>query len=191
MTNQPGIDRNSRTDVGRTDVDRDRSANPDANPDPLTGAPGSHPVGTGVGAAAGGAAGAALGSIVPGIGTVIGGVVGTIVGATGGGLVGKEVAESLNPSQEDAYWRENYKTRPYYSTDVAYDDYAPAYRYGWESRSRFADRKYSDVENDLGSGWDKAKAHSSLGWDKAKAAAQDAWDRADRSASGSNRRDIP
>jgi hypothetical protein len=193
MTNQPGTDRstNSRSDVGRTDIDRDRTRNPDANPDPITGAPGSHPIGTGVGAAAGGAAGAAVGSIVPGIGTVIGGVVGAIVGATGGGLVGKEVAESINPSAEDAYWRENYKTRPYYSADTSYDDYAPAYRYGWESRSQFADRKYNDVESDLGGGWEKAKANSRLGWEKAKAATRDAWDRADRTASGTDRRDVP
>lgn len=185
-SNQPGTDRN-RTNIGRTDVDRDRTRNPDA----ITGAPGSHPIGTGVGAAAGGAAGAAIGSIVPGVGTAIGGVVGAIVGATGGGLIGKEVAESINPSVEDAYWRDNYKTRPYYSADTDYDEYAPAYRYGWESRSQYAGRKYDEVENDLASGWEKTKAKSRLGWEKAKAATRDAWDRADRTLTGTDRRDIP
>ena len=190
-TNQPGTDRSNRTDVGRTDLDRDRSTNPDSNPDPITGAPRSHPVGTGVGAAAGGAAGAAIGSIVPGVGTAVGGVIGAIVGATGGGLVGKEVAERINPSVEDAYWRENYKSRPYYSSDATYDDYAPAYRYGWESRSRYSEHKYNDVENDLATGWEKVKANSRLGWEKAKAATRDAWDRADRTVTGNDRRDVP
>jgi len=184
----------SRTDVGRTDADRDaRTNNPDANRDPITGAPGSHPVGTGVGAlgggAAGAAAGAAIGSVVPGAGTVVGGVIGAVVGATGGGLAGKGVAEQVNPTAEDAYWRENYKTRPYYSADTSYDDYAPAYRYGWESRSRYAGRRFDDVESDLGSGWDKAKAKSRLGWEKAKMATRDAWDRIENSTTRDDRDD--
>lgn len=190
-TNQPGTDRINRTDAGRTDLDRDRSTNPDANPDPITGAPGSHPIGTGVGAAVGGAAGAAVGSIFPGVGTAIGGVIGAILGATGGGVVGKDVAESIDPTTEDEYWRNNYKTRPYYSADTSYEDYAPAYRYGWEARSRIADRKYNDVEKDLGTGWEKVKANSRLGWERAKSATRDAWDRADRSISGTDRRDVP
>src|SRR5690349_3646389 len=88
----------------------------DTNPDPITGAPGSHPGGTAAGSAAGGlagaAAGAAIGSVVPGVGTVVGGVVGTVVGATGGGLAGKAVAEKIDPTAEDAYWRENYSREP-------------------------------------------------------------------------------
>lgn len=187
-TNQRSTD-TSRTDAGRTDRDRGR----DSNPDPITGAPGSHPIGTGVGAAGGGAAGAAagaaIGSVVPGIGTVVGGVVGAVVGATGGGLAGKGVAESIDPTAEDAYWRENYKSRPYYSSDTAYDEYAPAYRYGWESRSRYGGRKFDDVESDLGSGWDRVKAKSRLGWEKAKYATRDAWDRVENSVSRDRSRD--
>jgi len=76
----------------------------DANPDPLTGAPGSHPVGVGVGAAGGAAAGAAIGSVGGPVGTVVG----TAVGAVAGGLAGKGVAEAINPTLEDEYWRENY-----------------------------------------------------------------------------------
>jgi hypothetical protein len=169
----------SRSDAGRSDLNRDR----DTNPDPITGAPGSHPVGTGIGAAGGGlagaAAGAAIGSAVPGIGTAVGGVVGAVVGATGGGLAGKGIAEQIDPTVEDAYWRENYKTRPYYSSDSTYDDYAPAYRYGWESRARYPDRTFDSVESDLGSGWDRMKAKSRLAWNRARNATRDAWDRVD------------
>lgn len=170
---------NSRN-VGRTDRDRD------TNPDPITGAPGSHPVGTGIGAAGGGvagaAAGAAIGSVVPGIGTAIGGVVGAVVGATGGGLAGKGVAEHIDPTREDAYWRENYKTRPY-ATNSTYDEFAPAYRYGWESRAKYPDRTFDSVESDLEGGWDRAKANSRLEWEKAKNASRDAWDRVSDSSS--------
>src|SRR5438105_519550 len=95
------------------------------NPDPITGAPGSHPVGAGVGAAGGAAAGAAAGSAAGPVGTLVGAVVGGFIG----GQAGKEVAENIDPTAEDAYWREHYKTRPYVSSGIAYTEYAPAYRF--------------------------------------------------------------
>src|SRR5215212_2823731 len=104
----------------------------DANRDPITEAPGAHPVGVGVGAAGAGAAGALIGSVAGPIGSAVG----AVVGAVAGGLAGKGVAEAVNPTAEDAYWREQYRNRPYYDENTAYDEYAPAYRYGWESRGR-------------------------------------------------------
>src|SRR5215213_10205152 len=105
---------------------------PDVNPDPITGEPGAHPVGVAGGGAGGAVAGAAIGTAVGGpVGTVVGGA----IGAVAGGLAGKGAAESVNPTVEEGYWRENYKKRPYYQSDRDYDHYAPAYRYGWESAS--------------------------------------------------------
>jgi hypothetical protein len=146
----------------------------DENRDPISGAPGAHPVGTGAGAAAGGAAGAVAGAAVGG---PVGAVVGGAIGAVAGGLAGKGVAEAIDPTAEDAYWRENYRTRPYYESAVSYDEMFPAYRYGWESRAQYHGRRFEDVESDLERGWDKAKLKSSLGWTKAKLATRDAWDR--------------
>ena len=81
-----------------------------ANRDPLTGAPGAHPVGTAAGAVAGGiAAGAAVGTVAGPVGTAIGAAVGAVVG----GLAGKGIAEQIDPTAEDAYWRDNYSSRPY------------------------------------------------------------------------------
>jgi len=171
-----------------TDLDRENLKNrPDANRDPLSGAPGAHPIGTGVGAASGGAAGAAIGAAVSGPAAPIGAAVGAVVGAVAGGLAGKGVAESVNPTAEDAYWRENYVSRPYYQPGEAYEDWSPAYRYGWESRTRYEDRKFDDVETDLGRDWDRAKGQSKLSWEKAKNATRDAWDRVERSV-GRDRR---
>ena len=82
----------------------DRKIGADANRDPITGTPGAHPVGTGVGAAGGAAAGAAIGAI----GGPIGAAVGLVAGAVAGGLAGKGVAETIDPTVEDAYWRKNY-----------------------------------------------------------------------------------
>jgi hypothetical protein len=151
----------------------------DSNRDPITGEPGAHPVGAGVGAAVGGAAaGAAAGPV--------GTVAGAVVGSVAGGYDGKGIAETIDPTAEDAYWRENYANRSYCDQSHSYDnDYAPAYRYGWESRSRYHDRTWDQAESDIQKGWEKAKANSRLTWEKAKHATRDAWDRITHSMSGS------
>ena len=148
----------------------------DANRDPLSGEAGAHPVGTGLGTAAGGAAAGAAGGAVAG---PIGAIVGAVVGGIAGGLAGKGVAESIDPTVEDAHWRSTYNTRPYSKSGHSYDEYQPAYQYGWESRSQHAGRSFDEAEGDLAQGWEKAKSKSSLAWDHAKHATRDAWERID------------
>jgi hypothetical protein len=160
--------------------EKDRKGEPDANRDPISGAPGAHPVGTGLGAAGGAAAGAALGAAAGPVGAVVGGA----IGAVAGGLAGKGAAEAVNPTVEDAYWRENYASRPYVTPGSEYDTYAPAYRYGWESRGHFIGSTFDDVEPDLGREWDRVKGKSNLGWDRAREAARDAWHRVERAIPG-------
>jgi hypothetical protein len=177
------------TTVHRTEVPGERVRDDkefDANRDPITGAPGSHPVGTGIGAAAAGTAGAFIGSMAGPVGTAIG----AVVGAVAGGLAGKGVAEAIDPTAEDAYWREEYRNRPYYDATHDYDtDYGPAYTYGYTSYDKHRGRKYEEVESDLESGWDKAKGKSRLGWEKAKHATRDAWHRVERAMPGDADRD--
>lgn len=149
----------------------------DMNKDPISGAPGAHPVGVGVGGTGGALAGAAVGSVAGPIGTLVGGAIGTVAGAA----VGKGVAERMDPTVEDDYWRTEYAARPYYDRAYTYEDYAPAYAYGTEMRSTHANRVWDDtLEADMRQGWEAAKAKSRLGWDKAKAAVRDAFDRSDR-----------
>jgi phage tail tape-measure protein len=152
-----------------------KSTGTNANRDPISGTPGAHPIGTGVGAALGGAAaGAATGTVAGPVGTVVGAAIGAVVG----GLAGKGVAESIDPTREDAYWRENYKSRPYVS-DASYDDFGPAYAYGVSSYSMHAGHghDFGDIESDLGRNWDKVRGTSSLSWERAKNATRDAWNR--------------
>lgn len=154
----------------------DKNVSTDLNQDPITGAPGAHPVGTGVGAAVGGAAaGAAVGTVAGPIGTAVGAAVGAVVG----GLAGKGVAEAIDPTAEAAYWEANYASRPYVVPGTAYPDYEPAYRYGWESRARYADRRWEDVSPELAAGWPNRAGASSLAWDRAEPAVRDAWYRLD------------
>jgi len=146
----------------------------DANRDPLSGAPGSHPVGTGLGAAAGGlAAGAAVGTVAGPVGTLVGAAAGAVIG----GLAGKGVAEMIDPTAEEAYWRENYATRPYVTTGASFDDYGPAYRFGVDAYSRYPGRRFEEAEPDLMRDWNRAKGTSALDWEKAKHATRDSWQR--------------
>jgi hypothetical protein len=105
------------------------------------------------------------------------------VGAVAGGLAGKGAAEAVNPTVEDEYWRRNYASRPYAGSG-SYDEFRPAYQYGWESFSRYRGHKFDDVEPDLRRGWETGKIDAKLGWDKAKGAARDAWDRVERAMPG-------
>src|SRR5436305_14538319 len=90
----------------------------DRNPDPITGEPGSHPVGTGVGTAMGGAAaGMAAGAAAGPIGAVAGAVIGGIAG----GLAGHAVGEWIDPTAEEAYWRDNFSSRPYVEQGSTFD----------------------------------------------------------------------
>jgi hypothetical protein len=162
---------------------------PDANRDPLTGEPGAHPVGTGVGAAGAGAAGAAIGGA---IGGPIGAVIGAAAGAIGGGLVGKQAAEKVNPTTEDAYWRENHSSAPYYESDYSYDnDYHPAYRAGYEGYSRHAGtgKTYDEIEPELRQNYETNHSNARMGWEKAKHATRDAWNRVERAIPGDADRD--
>lgn len=197
-----------RTDSNRPLTGRDGTAGDhDSNPDPITKAPGAHPTGVGIGAAAGGATGvgaaiavgAATGSIAGPIGTAIGIIAGAIVG----GYVGKGIGEKVDPTEDENYWRDNHKSRPYYSADHDYDrDLAPAYRYGAVAGMGVGDdydrplgttgstagtaaaagtsnvsRSFDDHDNDFRAGWEKVKDKSSLSYDKARDAIRDAFDR--------------
>jgi hypothetical protein len=148
--------------------------NRDENRDPITGAPGSHTVGTGVGAASGGAAGAAIGTAVGG---PVGAGVGIVAGAVIGGLAGKGAAEAIDPTAEDAYWRENYSNRDYVESGSTYETYRPAYRVGYEGYSRYHGRQYEEVEPDLRRDYERTAGPTGLRWEKARHAARDAWGR--------------
>jgi len=165
------MNRNESNDPNRT-VERD------ANRDPLTGEPGSHPVATGVGSAGAAAAGAAVGAAVGG---PVGAVVGGAVGAVAGGAAGHAAGEALDPTVEASYWRQNYKNRPYYQRDKTFDDYEPAYRYGWESatHSDYEGRRFDDVEKDLERGWSR-KGAGRQAWHEVREATRDAFDRVRR-----------
>ncbi|WP_338051043.1 MULTISPECIES: ferritin-like domain-containing protein [Ramlibacter] len=144
----------------------------DMNRDPITDEPGAHPVGTGVGATGGALAGAAAGTFAGPVGTMVGGVIGAVVG----GLAGKAAAEAINPTAEEAHWRETYTREPYYEPGRSFDDYGPAYRHGVTARLR-EDTDWEAAEPRLASEWENQRAGSGLTWEQARPASRAAWER--------------
>jgi len=157
-----------------------RGKGTDANRDPISGEPGAHPVGTGVGAAGGAAAGAAIGAVAGPVGAAVG----LVAGAVAGGLAGKGVAEKIDPTVEDAYWRENYSKRSYADKNEPYDSYRNAYRTGYQGYARYQGKRFEDVESNLQSDYEKSKGTSKLSWEKAKQATRDAWHRVEKAMPG-------
>jgi hypothetical protein len=121
----------------------------------------------------------------------VGALVGAAVGVVAGALAGKSV--SADPVAEDAYWKDNYSSRSYVGSGSTYDDYGPAYGYGVNAFSRNPDKKFDEVETDLGRDWNTSKGKSSLEWDRAKHASRDAWnrlsDKVERAVPGDSDRD--
>jgi hypothetical protein len=152
----------------------------DANRDPITGTPGAHPVGAGVGAAGGAATGAAIGAV----GGPVGAAVGLVAGAVVGGLAGKSVAEKMDPTVEDAYWKTNYSKQKYVDTNAPYTMYQPAYRTGYEGRGQYPGKKFEEVETNLKRDYEKSRGNSTLSWEKARPATRDAWNRGEHAKGG-------
>jgi hypothetical protein len=147
-----------------------------------------HPAAKGVGAVVGGvtggvAGGAAAGAAVGGMTGPVGAVVGAAVGAVVGAVAGKGIAKAADPVAEEAYWRDNYATRPY-ASGGSFDDYGPAYRYGVDSYSKYPNRSFDDVEPELSRDWGTSRGKSSLEWERAKHASRDAWHRVERAIPG-------
>jgi len=92
-------------------------------------------------------------------------------------LAGKGAAEAVDPTAEDAYWRENYRARDYVDRSAAYETYQPAYRAGYEGFGRYPGRRYDEVEADLRRDYEQTAGRTALGWEKARHAARDAWTR--------------
>jgi len=64
-----------------------------------------------------------------------------------------------------------------YEGAVPYEVYAPAYRYGWESRSQYASRPYDEIEPELERTWEDSGRAREMEWERARPAVRDAWDR--------------
>jgi hypothetical protein len=103
-------------------------------------------------------------------------------GEAGSSPRGKAGGSAFNPSVHDIYWREAYSREPYYRADYTYDDYAPAYRTGYEAAGRYRgeNRRFEDLDSELRADYERIKGKSRLAWEDAKDAVKAAWHRVER-----------
>lgn len=130
-----------------------------------------HSIGEGTGAVAGAVSGAAIGSAAGPVGAVVGAVVGGVAGAKAGGAI----AEAVNPTDYTDHFRKTYQSSRYYNQGRTWDDYAPAYDYGYKTYGNYRGQRFEQVENELERDWNSAKANSRLAWNEAKGAVRDGW----------------
>ena len=115
---------------------------------------------------------------------------------TVGGEV-RRVRVEVEQIADDTFTREAEQFRTHYNTAYAksgksYDDYDPAYKYGYAAAGTYGDRDYDSLEGDLrsdyegrygadnDSAWDDVKDAVRHGWNRAKNAAGNAADAVDR-----------
>lgn len=85
------------------------------------------------------------------------------------------VSSGHSTDYDDDFWRD-YESN-YASAGGKYDDYAPAYQYGYQAASdpRFAGRSWDQVESDLRSDYGQRYPNST--WERFKAAVHYGWDK--------------
>ena len=81
----------------------------------------------------------------------------------------------LDPAKEDAYWREYHPRQPYVKREYSYDDYAAAYRTGYEGFHKYPGKAYEEIQDELALDYERNKAGSALPWDHARHAVHAAW----------------
>ncbi|MEO7939708.1 MAG: hypothetical protein ABIR55_13865, partial [Burkholderiaceae bacterium] len=123
------------------------------------------PAATGAGAVLGGVAGgmagaAAAGAAIGGMTGPVGAAVGAVAGAVVGALAGKGLAKPVDPAAEEAYWRDNYATRPY-AHEAAYHAYQPAFGLGVDAFSRYPGQDFAQFEPHLEREWASRRGNSS------------------------------
>ncbi len=145
-----------------------------------------HSVGAGTGAVAGAVTGAVAGTAVGGpIGTVVGGVIGAVVGSK----AGDSIAEAVNPTEYNSHFQNSYQAAPYYSAGREWNDYEPAYKYGYDTFGQHRGQRFEDVEDSLERNWDSTRGNSRLAWSEAKGAVKDGWHYVERAMPGDADRD--
>ncbi len=78
-------------------------------------------------------------------------------------------------SKEEAYWREQHPQQPYADKKLSYEEYAPAYRIGYEGFHKYRGKKYDEIEDDLALDYQRNRAGAALPWDHARHAVRAAW----------------
>lgn len=77
---------------------------------------------------------------------------------------------------EDSYWQRVFRSEGYYSPQLDYEDYAPAYCVGAIGCAQYGG-SFEDAEKSLWANWERIKGDSRLPLEYARLAMRAAWER--------------
>ena len=121
-------------------------------------------IGEAVGGIGGVIAGAEIGSIAGPVGAVIGG----IAGAIGGWWAGRAISEAAShvTHEDEDYYRRIWEGTEHRPADRSFEDVRPAYYLGHVAAQNpdYANRSWSDVQQDLSRGWSDEHAKRYGSW---------------------------
>ena len=83
----------------------------------------------------------------------------------------------IDAAHHDAYWQHAHRRERYYSPQLDYEDYAPAYCVGYIGYAQYGG-SFEDAEKSLVANWVRIKGDSRLPYELAREAIRAAWDRA-------------
>ena len=86
------------------------------------------------------------------------------------------VACEVDAARQDAYWQQAFRRERYYSPQLDYEDYAPAYCVGYTGFAQYGG-SFEEAERSLVANWVRIKGDSRLPLDDARLAMRAAWDR--------------
>ena len=93
------------------------------------------------------------------------------------GMTGNAIGTMTGTWDTDqAWWRENFRNRPYVTADRRFEDYEPGYRFAYQSQSRYRGKNFNEVEPSLRSDWNNYEGRGTSTWDHVKESVRDAWD---------------
>ncbi len=91
----------------------------------------------------------------------------------------REVSRNDTWDEHEAWWRENFRERPYVTADCEYGRYRGAYRHGFECANDTRGSTWGDAERKLRTSWPTSPHRGADGpaWDEVKDAVRDGWER--------------
>src|SRR5260370_3212441 len=80
----------------------------------------------------------------------------------------EDMAEAMNPTTEEKYWREHHGKQPFVKSGYTYVHYAPSYRTSYEGFHKYPGKAYEEIEDELALDYERHKPGAPLPWDHAR-----------------------
>jgi hypothetical protein len=95
----------------------------------------------------------------------------------------------LSASDYNRHFADNFKKSRLFRSGSEWQDYEPAYQYGYDAYGQYRGRRFDEVEGELAQAWNTTRRGSKLSWQEAKEAVREGWHYLERAMPGDADRD--